>query len=888
MPGFFLLCGLLGISWHVPHLPPGRISAPPDPKTIRTELGLSPEELVRNVFAAGTCDNITQIKGLGNPLGVGYFENGDASIGLARGIILSTGPVSHAAGANSTGDRSGDFGDKTSDPDLSKLATGSIRDRVGLEFDFVPLDSFVTFRYVFASEEYCEFVGSKYNDVFGFFVRGPGIEGGFTGNAKNVALIPGSEDFVSINNVNHKKNKQHYIDNTRRHDAERCGVPYVFSVREEYIEYDGFTVKLTAKLKLNPCETYHIRLVVADVADNFYDSAVFLEAGSFDLGGQISVETVQVNDGPVSEGCSNAYFEFSRDPLQATEFPVNVRFKLTDNTTATPGVDFAALPASVTIPAGHRSLKLPVEIYNDDLEEGIEKIGVELDIPCACYSSSAEMTIDESPPLLVKMSDLSICPDQAVYLEPQVEGGNPSFTYLWSTGATTAKLAVNTLQAEPYFVTVTDACGHQRSASARVIPSTPPRATISGMEEICMGDTTLLKIDFTGLPPWSLVYSIDGAAMPRIDNINQNPYYFPATQDGDYELKYFSDSGCTGETAGLASVSVLQMEVNAQVDPVHCAGGADGLIRMQVPQDFPPYHYSWNGTTADEPVADSLMAGTYIFQVTDARGCNRVLEIVVPEPPQLEFPQVDCELVRDGSWLPQATGGTSPYAYILDGERLDAPGLMQKMVPGNEYLVEIEDARGCRIVDTLLAPMLVDRIVDLPSQVILLLGQEYRFEPLLQVPEELIAGVRWLPSEPLSCDDCLNPTLLDLQEGIYTIRVIDKFGCTDEAQTEIRLNTDYPIYMPNVFSPNGDDQNDRFGVLSHPSVVKRVISMTIYNRWGSRLFQVNDLPAGDVNGSWDGMAGNRPAPVGIYVYQIELELANGDRKLLSGDVLLVR
>jgi len=202
---------MLGLSWSYPSRPPDLF--PPDPppdKTIKTEVGLSPEDLVRNVFAGGVCDNITNIVGLGHPDGLGYFENGKASIGLDRGIILSSGPIVYAANSNTTGDKSGDFGDKTDDLDLGALASASIRDRVGLEFDFVPLDSFVTFRYVFASEEYCEFVGSKYNDVFGFFVSGAGIEGGFTGNAENVALIPGTQDLVSINNVNHKKRTQSY------------------------------------------------------------------------------------------------------------------------------------------------------------------------------------------------------------------------------------------------------------------------------------------------------------------------------------------------------------------------------------------------------------------------------------------------------------------------------------------------------------------------------------------------------------------------------------------------------------------------------------------------------------------------------------------------------
>lgn len=884
----FMLLGLPSLLWAEGSPDPvlSKLKDPPN-KTIRTEVGFSPEELVRNVFAGGTCHNISQIKGLGNPEGIGYFENGKAAIGLERGIILATGPVASAASSNSAGDKSGDFGDKSNDPDLGKLATASIRDRVGLEFDFVPLDSFVTFRYVFASEEYCEFVGSKYNDVFGFFVSGPGIEGGFTGNAKNVALIPGSSDFVSINNVNHKKNSQHYIDNTRNHDAERCGIPYTPSEREQYIEYDGFTVQLTARLKLDPCESYHIRMVVADVADNFYDSAVFLEAGSFDLGGQVSVEAV-VPDGALSEGCTNGYFEFSRDN-PSVEFPMHVDFKLTDQTTATAGVDFANLPTFVTIPAGERTVRLPLEIFNDDLIEGRETIAIELDIPCACYSDAAEINIDDPDPLLVKLEDRAICPDQTEYLIPEVSGGNPAYVYTWSTGETSDRLQINEIQDSPYFLTVSDQCGHETTASASVVPTTPPAASIAGMEELCLGDTAYLEVSFSGIPPWSFSYSIDGAPAVQETGIKENPYRLPVTQAGDYELLQFSDAGCSGSVSGLASVDVFEIPVGLEVSPVSCSGGNDGRITLDLNEDYPPYQYNWGEVqSASGKILDDLTAGDYLVRVTDGRGCSNEMTVSVAEPPLLQFPGIDCDEIQDGSWQPVATGGTPPYAYFRDGAPTSVNGLLQEMEPGEQYLVEITDNRGCSVLDTLLAPYLGGDVVSLPPSISLLLGTEYQFHPTIRLPESLLAGMRWLPSENLSCDDCPDPVIGVLEETTYILNVIDAFGCTYEASSEIILNTDYPIFVPNVFSPNGDEKNDRFGVLSHAAVVNRVVNFTVYNRWGSQVFQIHDVLPDDLNAAWDGTTGGKPAPAGIYVYQVEVELTNGDHKNLMGDVLLLR
>jgi len=213
---------------------------------IITDNSVSTETLIRDIFINGNCDNVENISAIGNTAGVGYFENGSDIIGMEKGIILSTGPIENAEGPNTATDISGNFFDNSGDMDLNIMATDEVRDAVGIEFDFVPLDSLVTFRYVFASEEYCEFVGSILNDVFGFFISGPGIDGEFSNNSENIALIPGTDDFVAINSVNHIDNPDFYNRNELFEDAFHCEIEHVPSPFLDEFQYDGFTEILTA------------------------------------------------------------------------------------------------------------------------------------------------------------------------------------------------------------------------------------------------------------------------------------------------------------------------------------------------------------------------------------------------------------------------------------------------------------------------------------------------------------------------------------------------------------------------------------------------------------------------------------------------------------------
>ncbi|MEL7219995.1 MAG: choice-of-anchor L domain-containing protein [Bacteroidota bacterium] len=294
----------------------------------------------------------------------------------------------NGARANINNESSFPFNVESDDTDLSQVATASLFDATGIEFDFVPLDDKVTFRYVFASEEYCEFVGTTFNNVFGFFVSGPGINGPFDNNAINVATITtlnATTETVSINNINHLSNETFYVSNITTTDAQNCEISYVATF-QDLIDYDGFTIALTTSFQVIPCEIYHIRLVIGDVGDANLDSAVFLESKSFDLGEPSTIRAeVPGSSVPIAyEGCVDGQFVFSRSAASNINEALTIDYSISPESEAINGIDFLEIPLSITIPAGDTSVILPILIIEDNITEGPEKLKLELTYDCDC------------------------------------------------------------------------------------------------------------------------------------------------------------------------------------------------------------------------------------------------------------------------------------------------------------------------------------------------------------------------------------------------------------------------------------------------------------------------------------------------------------------------
>ena len=226
------------------------------------EGGYTPTDLAQALVGSGiTVSNVT-LTGNG-PQAAGMFQNFDM-IGISSGIVLSSGDINYLESSTNTSDNiTKDWG-AVGDPDLDALIPGyTTYDAIALEFDFVAEGNpgepvTCSFKYVFGSDEYDEYVDSAFNDVFGFFV-----------NNTNIALIPGTTTPVSINNLNATSYSQYYNDN----DLD-VGAPYA-------TEMDGFTTVLYVNFDVIAGQTNHMKIAIADAGDHILDSWVLIEAGSF-------------------------------------------------------------------------------------------------------------------------------------------------------------------------------------------------------------------------------------------------------------------------------------------------------------------------------------------------------------------------------------------------------------------------------------------------------------------------------------------------------------------------------------------------------------------------------------------------------------------------------
>lgn len=244
------------------------------------DTSLSVQQMVREVLLDAQSDMlIRNIKFSGSKHAIGAFRDEQDGGLMKSGLILSTGDVFDARGPNKSISTSGRTSGR-SDEDLQAIATGIVTDAAVLEFDLLALRDSLVFEYVFASEEYPEYVDKGVNDVFGFFIREVGRN---ALRPYNLAKLDDNRTTVSIDNVNHRRNEEYFLrsDFLHAHSSLFWRNNPDMAMRARTFEFDGFTIPLTAKMKLVEGKWYHFKIAIADVGDRLYDSAVLIKAKSF-------------------------------------------------------------------------------------------------------------------------------------------------------------------------------------------------------------------------------------------------------------------------------------------------------------------------------------------------------------------------------------------------------------------------------------------------------------------------------------------------------------------------------------------------------------------------------------------------------------------------------
>lgn len=563
------------------------------------------EELITEVLINTPCaivDNIETITGtnFGAGNGIGYFENTNPNFPMDNGVVLATGDVSGVPGPNNTATfpGSGWPGDTQLfnyiqslgiDPGLS-----SYNDATIMEFDFTPLTDSISFNFVFASNEYGTFQ-CTFSDAFAFF-----LEDQVTGDIVNMALVPDTpgEVPISVTTIRDQLyNGSCPSENPDYFDL-YYGTPNGLPNATAPINLNGHTVLMLAWQYVTPNNPYRMKLVVADRNDSSWDSAVFIEGGSFfvgnaDLGGDVTIdngtalcdyeelilsvsapdgaiitwffngEVIPGEDGPellvtepgtygveiqnpnapdcvitdevVVEFKTSAIVELGEDILVCDE--VSATLDATpENIDDLGGVTYEWFFNGALIP-GENDATLEVTEIGDYMVE------VTTDLDCMTSDSISviisDFTVDLGP-------DVTLCDGDSYEIIPTVEGIDPGeASYLWSTGETTFSITVNT--SGNYSVEV----------------------TFAGCTE-----TDDINVNFRNLPVVELGENILKCAQ-EIITLNATP--LEATSENVTYSWYFEGGLIEGETA--ATIDVTDAGVYAVVvNDDGCVGEDDVVV----------------------------------------------------------------------------------------------------------------------------------------------------------------------------------------------------------------------------------------------------------------------------------------------------------------------
>lgn len=760
---------------------------------------LTPEQLVQQILVGqGVTISNVQFNG-SNPNAqivqqqVGEFDGANSNVGLNAGVILATGNASLAEGPNSSGSAGNSVSlNNSTDPDLNAISSNTVNDWAILEFDFVPQGDTVRFEYVFGSDEYEEFSFSNYNDIFGFFISGPGINGTYLNNAENIALIPGTTTPVTINNLNQTNNNSFYTPNAGGAS----------------VEYDGFTVVMEAVSEVQCGQTYHIKIAIADAGDHSYDSGVFLKANSFSSQGiDVSVQTV-TGDTTIVEGCGGATFIFSR-PEDDVANPLTVNFDISG--TATNGTDYNNVNSQVTFPAGEDSVSITINPVQDGITEGPESIIFTTYIVNACgdtIESEGTIWIVDALPVNIVMNDTTItCPTPLIPIVPVITSGVPQYTYDWSDGSTNDTLWVPGDQSGTYTLEVTDNCGVTGNESVTVTYIAPTPLDIvfnSNTFNLCPSQSATITANNVVNAQGNVTYNWSTG-----DN-TQSTTASPIAGQPETWIYLTVEDDCI---SAIDSVKLVLGDV--QIDDITVVDASDCMPLIAVPDGEihitttpsggVTFDISGGGFTDNNMTGDfvALNGGVnYFITATDANGCSSDTVVFVDNlnnPTTFNGPtnivDIDCFGAGNGAAeITNINGGATGAPYDVIWENTDGTtinetvntaggGDAQNTLHGGQWTVTVLDAGGCAMSQVFDIVEPDELIVDIDVNSVVICHDESNgsidMSPSGGTGNPGTYDIQW--SNGATTED-----IDQIPGGTYTVTVTDDNGCV--ATNSITLN----------------------------------------------------------------------------------------------------
>lgn len=400
-----------------------------------------------------------------------------------------------------------------------------------------------------------------------------------------------------------------------------------------------------------------------------------------------------------------------------------------------------------------------------------------------------------------------------------------------------------------------------------------------GCDSIITTELTVLPIH--QLTVYDTICAGDSYALPSGSTANTTGTYIDTLAD-----VYGCDSIIT------TNLEVIDLQLGLSVDSVNCFGESNGAIDVNASGGLTPIVYQWSDASLSGSQASGLAAGLYALTVTDAFGCYNTDSAEVFEPAELlstaSSTDVTCFGAADGTVNVLVQGGVESYNISLNGNT-SGIGSFSQLPPGT-YAVHVTDANGCETNDTLVIVQpdsLALQILE-PDSFYMVLGDTLAI--MVSSNYDPAALYQWDYSGDLSCLDCSDPLLTgyladSLRLTVQYPSVDTSSYCYEYYSYWVMADEKHIMFLPNVFTPNGDGVNDTYSMFGNMNGID-VFRIRIFDRSGEKVYESNNP-----HFAWDGSFKGTLLNPGVYVYEVRytwLSIGQEIQSVKTGSITLVR
>ena len=297
------------------------------------------------------------------------------------------------------------------------------------------------------------------------------------------------------------------------------------------------------------------------------------------------------------------------------------------------------------------------------------------------------------------------------------------------------------------------------------------------------------------------------------------------------------------------------------------------------------YEISWmNGISG--ALNSQLSEGWYYIEISYDKNCLLIDSVYLESTEDISFDllAIDQTCSELGSIeVLNASGGSGQYSYSIDALDYQTENIFEDL-NSQVYTIVVKDDAGCETQTSVPVEQIYDLYLELPPDLSINLGSSVLIEP--EISGSPIDSFVWMPAEGILNQGELIANVSPSQSITYSLTIY--YGdCVEERSINIEVISSSDIYIANIFSPDGDGNNDTFFIQSNNDQELLISEFHIYDRWGNRIFEKNGIPTNDPSFGWDGRHKDEKLLPGVYLYHIQYEL-NGESIQVFGSVSLVR